>query len=143
MSVKETNPIDAFEALKNQSNAVLIDVRTFEEFNFVGTVNDLQFKNKIILLPWQTMPNMTVNENFINNLENTLLKMFGKIEKNINLFFLCKSGGRSMQAASYCINCGYQNCYNIISGFEGDLNDHHQRGKINGWKASNLPWGQR
>ena len=37
---------------------------------------------------------------------------------------------------------GYKNCFNITNGFEGDANENNQRGKINGWKALNLPWLQ-
>lgn len=136
MNIKLATPKDAFEMLKNQKNSFLVDVRTNEEFIFVGMVDASQFENRMLLNPWQNLPQMQQNPEFANNL-------ITKIPYDSTLFFLCKTGGRSGQSAEFASNLGYQNCYNIINGFEGDLNNDGQRGKINGWKASNLPWGQR
>ncbi|ARD86528.1 sulfurtransferase [Rickettsia sp. MEAM1 (Bemisia tabaci)] len=36
-------------------------------------------------------------------------------------------------AANFMANIGYKNCYNIIDGFEGNLQNK-------GWKQNNLPW---
>ena len=137
MSVIQINAQDAFERLKKDQNSILIDVRTFEEFNFVGIVNAAQFNNRMTLLPWQILPNMNENPDFAVSLEKAAPK------KDVHIFFLCRSGARSSQAANYATNLGYENCYNITSGFEGDLDQDQQRGKINGWKANNLPWRQK
>ncbi|MFM6973151.1 MAG: rhodanese-like domain-containing protein [Alphaproteobacteria bacterium] len=136
MNIKLATPKDAFEMLKNQKNSFLVDVRTNEEFNFVGMVDASQFENRILLNPWQVLPQMQLNPNFSNNLTS-------QIPLDATLFFLCKTGGRSAQSAEFALGLGYQNCYNVVNGFEGDLNDNSQRGTINGWKASNLPWRQR
>ena len=136
MNIKLINPKDAFEMLKSQKNSFLVDVRTNEEFNFVGTVDASAFENRMLLNPWQTLPQMQLNPDFANILAS-------KIPTNTTLFFLCKTGGRSGQSAEFALSMGYQNCFNIVNGFEGDLNQDAQRGKVNGWKASNLPWRQR
>lgn len=136
MNIKLATPKDAFEMLKNQKNSFLVDVRTNEEFNFVGNVDATQFENRILLNPWQILPQMQLNPNFANNLTS-------QIPLDATLFFICKTGGRSAQSAEFALSLGYQNCYNVVNGFEGDLNDDSQRGKTNGWKASNLPWRQR
>ena len=35
---------------------------------------------------------------------------------------------------------GYQHAYNILGGFDGKGDDKGQRGTVEGWKASGLPW---
>lgn len=136
MTAKQINPSDAFNNLKKSAKAFLIDVRTPEEFNFVGIVDASSFDNRIALLPWQLMPAMNINPDFVNELTKSF-----KLDDE--LYFLCRTGGRSNQAALQAIALGFQNCYNIVNGFEGDLDSSNQRGKINGWKSSNLPWRQK
>lgn len=136
MSVEQISPQNAFELLKNQKNSVLIDVRTSEELNFVGVVNASSFENRLIFLAWQTLPQMQQNQNFANDL-------LAKVNKDNEILFLCRTGGRSNQSAQLASTLGFKKCYNIINGFEGDLNSQNHRGLINGWKASNLPWEQR
>lgn len=142
MSVVQINPQDAFQLLVKNEKSVLVDVRTFEEFQFVGVVDSADFGDRMILLPWQILPQMDVNPQFDEKLEDILKKLFGNAIEEINLFFICKSGGRSNMAANYAKNLGYKNCYNIAYGFEGDLNQYYHRGQLNGWKAQNLPWRQ-
>jgi len=135
MTVNQINPQNAFDILKNQKNSILIDVRTFEEINFVGAVDAMQFENRMLFLPWQVLPQMQLNTNF-----NT--ELLTQIDTSQELFFICRTGGRSNQSAELALKIGYKKCHNIINGFEGDLDNQFQRGKINGWKASNLPWRQ-
>lgn len=143
MPVSEISCIDAFELLKNNKNTILIDVRTKEETSFVGIVDSSGFDNRIILLPWKIFPDMKLNREFSESLRMILPKIFGEnFKEEVEILFLCRSGARSEQAAYFADNEGYKKCLNIISGFEGDLNDAKQRGKINGWKADNLPWIQ-
>jgi rhodanese-related sulfurtransferase len=77
-----------------------------------------------------------VNPDFISQLEAAVT------DKTAPLYFLCKTGGRSTDAAIAATAAGYTHCYNIEGGFEGDINTNHQRGQVNGWKASRLPWQQ-
>ena len=71
MSVIQINAQDAFELLKKDQNSILIDVRTFEEFNFVGIVNGVSFNNRMTLLPWQILPSMNENPDFAISLEKS------------------------------------------------------------------------
>jgi len=143
MSVKQVTPEEAFEELKKDQNAVLVDVRTFEEFNFVGFVNPSDFGNRMILLPWQLYPQMQENAEFASTLAQGLSELGFEDANETKIFFLCRTGGRSNAAAAFSQNCGYKNCFNIISGFEGELNSGNHRGQFNGWKASSLPWRQK
>jgi rhodanese-related sulfurtransferase len=143
MMVTQIGAIDAFELLKKDQNSLLVDVRTNEEFSFVGVVNAETFANRMALIPWQVYPSMEENPEFSDMLENSLKQFFKGDITDIKIIFLCRTGGRSYLAANYAINLGYKNCYNLTSGFEGDFNDAQQRGKVNGWKAQNLPWRQK
>src|SRR4029079_1626779 len=59
-----------------------------------------------------------------------------------DLFFICRSGGRSLSAAKAMAAMGYRACHNVAGGFEGPLNDERHRGALGGWKAAALPWQQ-
>jgi len=80
---------------------------------------------------------MQVNSEFAPQVE----KLEG-IAKDTPLFFLCRSGGRSHDAAVEMAKHGYTQCYNIIDGFEGEPDATGHRGMTNGWKQANLPWEQ-
>ncbi len=140
--VNQINPSEAFELLKKDDNSILVDVRTHEEFDSIGIANSEEFSNRMILLPWQLMPEMEINEDFTEILEEEIEKLFGDDAKDVKIIFMCRSGARSYQAANQVLDAGYQNCFNLTSGFEGDFNEASERGKVNGWKAEALPWGQ-
>ncbi len=140
--IEQIDPNNAWKDLRENPNSVLIDVRTNIEHKFVGIVNDSNLKNKALLIEWLTYPNMEENKEFNIQIEESLNSLFSNEAKNVNLYFLCKSGSRSNMAAQYIKNLGYKNCFNIINGFEGELNSNQQRGFLNGWKANNLPWIQ-
>lgn len=142
MTVKQIEAKEAYDLLENDDNSVLIDVRTFEEFNFVGYANSFSFDDRMLMAPWKILPGMVENPEFANLLSDNLEKSFGSDAKETKLIFMCRSGARSNAAANHALNLGYKNCYNLIGGFEGDIDANEHRSNINGWKASNLPWRQ-
>ena len=64
------------------------------------------------------------------------------LPKATPLAFLCRSGGRSAQAAEYFRALGFTEVYNVKDGFEGPLDDKHHRGTRSGWRFEGLPWEQ-
>ena len=58
------------------------------------------------------------------------------------VLFLCRSGVRSHWAAEAAAQAGYTQAFNILEGFEGDLNEQGQRGYLGGWRKAGLPWIQ-
>jgi len=132
----DVTPADAWSALQQKQNAQLIDVRSQAEWAFAG-IPSLDTMNKTVkTISWKFYPQFNVNADFISQLEAAVP------DKSAPLYFLCKTGGRSTDAAIAATAAGYTHCYNIEGGFEGDINTHHQRGQINGWKAGKLPWQQ-
>ena len=81
MPVNQISAIDAFDILQKDKNSVLVDVRTFEEFNFVGTVNAEEFGKRMVLNPWRLTMLMNENPAFADDLEEMLKNLFGKENK--------------------------------------------------------------
>ena len=69
------------------------------------------------------------------------LKALGA-QSDDDLFFICRSGGRSLAAAKAMAEAGYRSCHNVGGGFEGPLDEDSHRGSAGGWKATGLPWLQ-
>jgi len=126
MLVQNIYSKDAYNMLASCNNAFLVDVRTEEEWKSVGIPN-LDSK-EVIFLSWQLSPFMELNKDFKDSLLSIIDDKLSSI-----IFFLCRSGHRSLIAADFMANIGYKNCYNIIDGFEGNNQDK-------GWKQNNLPW---
>lgn len=118
---------EAYNMLIANNNTFLVDVRTEEEWKYVG-IPSLSNKNNVVFLSWQLSPFMELNRDF----EDRFLSIIDDKISNI-IFFLCRSGHRSLMAANFMANIGYKNCYNIIDGFEGNLQNK-------GWQQNNLPW---
>ncbi len=127
---------EAMDILKKDPSSQLIDVRTEAEWHYVGTPDLRSLDKEVFKIQWRVLPDMNINADFIELLEKNIPSRDSK------LLFLCRTGGRSREAAIAMTARGYKTCYNIDSGFEGDLNQQKHRGSISGWKASNLPWRQ-
>jgi len=121
-------PVDAW-ALVRSGAAVLVDVRTNEERKFVGHVPDS------LHVAWATGTSMTRNPRFVRELE-------AKVKKDQAVLLLCRSGKRSAAAAEAAAKAGFTQVFNVLEGFEGELNGQHQRGEVGGWRHWNLPWVQ-
>ena len=65
-----------------------------------------------------------------------------KVGKDKTILLLCRSGNRSAQTAEAAFNAGFEHIYNVLEGFEGDLNEQQQRNQKNGWRIHQLPWQQ-
>jgi len=120
-------PREAFEVLKTNPQALLIDVRTQAELGLVGRVPTA------LNIEWAFYPGMVPNQDFAKQLVE-------KVDKNQVLIFMCRTGGRSHNAAAVAATLGFTQAYNMLEGFEGEANTFNQRTKINGWKHAGLPW---
>ena len=93
--VKQSNSLDCFKVLREINNAKLIDVRTASEWSFVGVPDLTSINKKTIFISWQLYPEMNKNNNFYQE----IIKL--KIKKDDHIFFICRSGNRSLRAAQY------------------------------------------
>jgi rhodanese-related sulfurtransferase len=60
-----------------------------------------------------------------------------------HIYFICRSGQRSLSAAEAAQAAGFPHAYNVADGFEGHVDSAGHRGSASGWKADGLPWRQR
>jgi rhodanese-related sulfurtransferase len=123
----ELSPQEAFAILQQDRNAVLIDVRSQAELDLVGRVPSA------IHIEWAFYPGMVANADFAAQLQS-------QINQDKTIIFMCRTGGRSHNAALVAQQLGYSQAYNMTEGFEGQANALKQRTLINGWKHANLPW---
>lgn len=131
---------ECWSSLGSDEGATLIDVRTRAEWTFVGVPHLEPSMKPLVGVEWQSFPAMQVDDRFAERLAGELDAL--GVTKESKLYFLCRSGVRSLAAARVMTAQGYSLSYNVAGGFEGDPDDQGHRGKRNGWKASGLPWKQ-
>ena len=127
--MQHLNPKDAYAYLQNTPNAVFIDCRSEMEFLFVG------HPTGAIMIPWNDGPDWEINPHFVGH-----VKKAASVDRPIVL--ICRSGNRSLDAGAALEAARFTKVYNILHGFEGELNEHHRRSSISGWRYEGLPWEQ-
>jgi len=131
LSVDET-----WAMLRDDAGAVLIDVRTPAEWNYVGVVDLSSLGKEARYVAWLDFPGMVLNADFVAQVDGQ------NVAHDNPVLLLCRSGVRSKAAAIALTAAGFGPCYNIAGGFEGDADDHKHRGLTGGWKAAGLSWLQ-
>lgn len=131
---------EAWSFLTETTAARVIDVRTRAEWTFVGVPDLSALGREVLLVEWQSFPEMTIDPAFAQRVSDRLTQ--DGVMADAPLLFLCRSGGRSRAAAIAMTEAGYSACFNIADGFEGNLDQARHRGGIDGWKAAGLPWMQ-
>jgi rhodanese-related sulfurtransferase len=137
---------DAYEKWKAEPDKVkIIDVRTPEEFLFVGHPT-MAWKIPVITqsyewdaekskFPMKLLPDFVARVQTVAKPEDTIM-------------VTCRSGGRSAIACNLLAQAGFKNVYNIVDGMEGDANaDSDSVAQAqplkNGWKNSGCPWTKK
>lgn len=128
MCAGAVTPEEAWQLFQDKV-AILVDVRTPEEYRFVGRIPGT------ILIPWMYGTTMSRNPSFVSEVEKQL-------DRKAVILLLCRSGKRSAGAAEKLTAAGFEHVFNVLEGFEGDLDSNMQRNHINGWRCRNLPWSQ-
>ncbi len=135
--VPDTSPSDTWAALRDDPKAVLVDVRTDAEWNFVGIPELGSVGKQVVLIPWQVYPTMQVNGAFADHLAKAGITPEHKV------YYICRSGVRSLAAGEAAQDAGFAHAFNVAGGFEGPVDAEGHRGTTAGWKAEGLPWRQR
>jgi rhodanese-related sulfurtransferase len=125
----ELTPQEASDLLRLAPGAKIVDVRTRAEWDWVGRVAGA------VEIEWNQYPGSTRNPNFMAELKR-------QVDPEALVMFLCRSGVRSVAAATAATEAGYNTCYNILEGFEGDKDANGHRNTIGGWRKAGLPWIQ-
>lgn len=130
----DVTPSEAFAAVTESEDAVLVDVRTRAEWSYVG-VPQLDSQREPVLIEWQQYPTGTLNDSFIDELRAA------GVGEGTPVYFLCRSGVRSIAAAEATTAAGLGPAYNVLEGFEGPHDSEGHR-TVGGWKVAGLPWKQ-
>jgi rhodanese-related sulfurtransferase len=138
--IEEVSVTDTMDRLSRDASAVLVDVRTKAEWAFVGVPDLSKLGKRPFLVEWQTFPDNRIDPNFVEHLLEALNAAGANQQSEV--FFICRSGGRSLMAARALASVGYARCRNVVDGFEGPLDPQRHRGTLGGWKAAGLPWLQ-
>ena len=122
-----------------------IDVRTYEEINYVGVSKEVDFYVPYVNLDGfhsvdtQRKSLKTVNNpNFLNQVKKAVTLL--NLNSESPIILICRSGDRSAKAVDLLSKMGYSQVYTVVDGFEGDLDSNGNR-YTNGLKNTSLPWG--
>jgi rhodanese-related sulfurtransferase len=137
---------EAYEQWKaDPDRVVIIDVRTQEEFLFVGhppmawmipaIAQEYAWDDEKEHYPMTLLPDFVERVSQIASPDDIVMTM-------------CRSGGRSAIAANLLAQASYKTVYNIIDGMEGDASGDSEsvashQGPASGWKHTGCPWTKK
>ena len=124
--IKQLAAKDIKSYLMAESNSILLDVRTKEEWETIGKPEGEKIGLKTYFLSIQFGNERIFNENFVQEFKNLA------INKDKNILVICRSGVRSQFVAELLNKKENYTCINISDGFEGNQENI-------GWKKSGLP----
>jgi len=136
--IEDLTPPRAWSRLNEDEDAVLLDVRSKVEHDFVG------HPPEAVLVPWKDPPDGEVDPDFVAKAVAALKQhRQGKDPAaDLTVLTLCRSGARSKAAGEALLAGGFKKVFNVAEGFEGDKDENKHRGNLNGWRFHNLPWEQ-
>ena len=123
MKVININSLDAFDFLSQKADSHLIDTRSYLEWKTTGIPDISSINKETNLINWGPV----LDQNFFDQYKKFLTCRFNQKD---SLFFICRSGSRSLMAAKFAIEFGFEHCFNIYDGFDNENNQN--------WKK-NLP----
>lgn len=130
------SPDEAYEIMLDNTNAIVIDVRTPEEVKYLGTPGPNRAGDGSVL------SERVKAANYIGNSFMTDVNEIVEDMEDQTVITICRSGSRSYKAAIALMDAGYTSVYSISDGFEGDRNPETGTGcrDHNGWIVSGLPY---
>ena len=124
--IKQIKSSEIENYIKENSNVVLLDVRTENEWTSLGKPNaeDLNSKTYFVTVSPDLSNWQVPDPNFVENVKKN-------INKDKTILVMCAAGGRSLIAANLLEAEGYS-ALNVSDGFSGN-------GQDPGWKNLGLP----
>ena len=124
--IKQIKSSEIKSYIKENSNVVLLDVRTENEWKTLGKPNaeDLNSKTFFVTVSFDLSNWQIPDPNFVENVKKN-------ISKDKTILVMCAAGGRSMIAANLLEAEGYS-ALNVSDGYSGN-------GQDPGWKNLGLP----
>ena len=124
--IKQIKSSEIKNYIKENSNVVLLDVRTENEWTTLGKPNaeDLNSETYFVTVSPDLSNWQIPDPNFVENVKKN-------IKKDKTILVMCAAGGRSLIAANLLEAEGYS-VLNVSDGFSGN-------GQNPGWKNLGLP----
>lgn len=134
-------PQQSYELAVNNPDVFILDVRTAEEWTWVGHPGKNKLgegaalAGKVVNVPYlkDVAGSLVVNPSFLNDVREIF-----EDNPNVYLIAMCRSGVRSISAAIALESIGYR-AANMLNGFEGQTDSRGYRTK-NGWAVDGLPY---
>jgi len=130
--MKHLTPLEAHAFLQARPDALFVDVRMEIEYLYVG------HPPGVVHVPWYEYPEMQPHPPSFA--EQVAREAGGDRARPVVL--ICRSGKRTVEAGIALEAAGFGDVVNVRHGFEGELDEHFQRGRLNGWRHDGLPWEQ-
>jgi rhodanese-related sulfurtransferase len=131
----DLTPSEAYDLVRDNPDAVLVDVRTTAEWAQIGIPDLSEIGKEVALIEWQQFPTGSINPDFAAELQEVA-------HHGAPVLMICRSGVRSIAAAEAATRAGIGPAYNVLEGFEGGVDAFGRRGS-SGWRAAGLPWRQQ
>ncbi len=137
-ALQHISPRQAYDLIEEEPNVLFVDVRSEMEFLFIG------HPVGAVHIPWIDEPDWEINPHFVRDVRKLVLGgvICQKDRDCTPIVLICRSGKRSAEAGQVLVDAGFNRVYNIDTGFEGDLDEHHHRSSLGGWRYEGLPWEQ-
>ena len=127
--MKHLTPCEAWQFVQAHPEALFVDVRMEIEYLYVG------HPPGVVHVAWYEYPDMQADAlAFVERVR----REGGRPERPVVL--LCRSGKRTLDAGQALQAAGFDQVINVLHGFEGELDAHFHRGRVNGWRFDGLPW---
>jgi rhodanese-related sulfurtransferase len=134
--MQHLQPLQAWAQLQDFKQqglpSLFVDVRMEIESMYVGRPPG------VVNIPWYEYPEFAADaQGFVRQV---LEETHGDTLRPV--FLICRSGARTLDAAAALEQSGFTQVINVLHGFEGDVDEHHHRSSLNGWRFDGLPWEQ-
>lgn len=130
--MKHLLPREAWAFLQATPEALFVDVRMEIEYLYVG------HPPGVVNVPWYEYPLMQADAPAF--VEQVRREAGDRTDRPVVL--ICRSGRRTVEAGQALEAAGFAEVVNVLHGFEGELDEHFQRSRLNGWRCDGLPWEQ-
>ncbi len=131
LPMKNLNPQEAWLWLQAHPEALFVDVRMEIESLYVGRPPG------VVNVPWYEYPDLEPDAPKFADIVTR--EASGKDQP---VLLICRSGKRSHSAGLALEAVGFAEVLHVVTGFEGELNEHFHRSTLSGWRFEGLPWEQ-
>lgn len=129
--MQHLTPQQTWALIQATPDALFVDIRMEIESLYVGR------PPKIVNIPWYEYPEYAVDAaGFVATVQREATR------QDQAVILICRSGSRTLDAGQALVCAGFTNVFNVINGFEGDLDANDHRSTVNGWRHAGLPWEQ-